>query len=744
MTEHFKSTCSLCEACCGVILEIEKDRILRVMPDREDPLSGGFVCPKGAVIGEVDADPDRLRTPLLKTNGAHHPISWDEAFGQIEKRIGLIQKKHGRNAVGLYVGNGAAHNYNLHGNLHHLLSNLGSQNFFTSGTVDQVPRQVVSMLLYGSELSVPLPDLDRCQLLWIIGANPAESNGSMLTTPGFVGRANAIKRRGGRVIVIDPQRTRTAQLASEHLAIRPSADGAFLAAVANTLLKLKRAENKALHLCGDLTFLESWLEPFTPEYVADACGIDAETIVRLAAGLCETEKAAVYGRMGTTTQAFSSLVVWLMDLVNILAGNVDVEGGAMFATPLFAQENTLGDRVPSPTAVIGKWKSRVSGLPEALHQLPVACLPEEIETPGPGQIKALVTIAANPVISNPDANRLRRALSQLEFMVSYDTYINETTQYADLILPSPSRLTQFNYDSWFYQFAVRNYGRYTPAYRTLRADEKSDREISLRLAMIFGGLGANGDIDTFEMAALRNDIGNETRRPASEISGRDAEKICNDLSRLPIELRRLDFMFRIGPFGDGFGSKQGIKFEDVAAAGSGLDLGPLVPRLPNLLRTGSGQIDIKQGFAREELRRLKEWVDKEKPRYVLVGRRQLRSNNSWMHNIPSLRHATRQCTLRMNTEDAAQSGLKSGDLATVSTEHGSINVQVETTDAIAAGVVSLPHGWGHEALDGGQRLSSKEPGVNVNELTGHNQRDPLTNTAVVNGYAVQISTSQCE
>ncbi len=725
-------------------MEIEKDRVLNVIPDREDPLSGGFVCPKGAVIGEVDADPDRLRTPMLKTNGCHRPISWDDAFSQIEERIVPIQKEHGRDAVGLYVGNGAAHNYNLHGNLHHLLSNLGSQNFYTSGTVDQVPRQVVSMLMYGSELSVPLPDLDRCQLLWVIGANPAESNGSMLTTPGFVGRANAIRRRGGRVIVIDPQRTRTAQLASEHLAIRPSADGAFLAAVANTLLKQKPVENNALRLCGDLTFLESWLEPFTPENVADACRVDAETITRLATELRETEKAAVYGRMGTTTQAFSSLVVWLMDLVNILAGNLDVEGGAMFATPLFAQENSMGDRVPSPTAVIGKWRSRVSGLPEALHQLPVACLPEEIETPGQGQIKALVTIAANPVISNPDPNRLRRALSQLEFMVSYDTYINETTQYADLILPSPSRLTQFNYDSWFYQFAVRNYGRYTPAYRAPHADEKPDREVSLRLAMIFAGLGADGDIDAFEMAALRNEIENEIGRPASEISGRDVEEIFNDLSRLPIELRRLDFMFRIGPFGDGFGSKHGIRFEDVAAASSGLDLGPLVPRLPNLLRTASGQIDIRHEFAQEELRRLKEWVDKDKPRYVLVGRRQLRSNNSWMHNISSLRHATRQCTLRMNSDDAAQSGLKSGDFVTVSTEHGSIKVRIETTESIASGVVSLPHGWGHETLDGGQRVSLQDPGVNVNQLTGHNRRDPLTNTAIVNGYAVQIATSQCE
>lgn len=730
------TTCSLCEACCAAIMHVEGERILRVEPDREDPLSGGFICAKGAAIPEVEADPRRVRTPLLRRNGELQPATWDECFAFIEERITAIHAAHGRDAVAVYAGNGVAHSLGLQTYLADVLMALGTKNFFTAGTLDQIPRQAVSALLYGSASSVTVPDLDRARLVWIVGANPLDSNGSMLSAPGIPRRLQLIQQRAGRVVVIDPRRTNTAKRADEHVPIRPSGDAAFLAAVAHVLLEVGPVRSSALDLCGDIEPLRELLRSFAPEHVSEACGVAAADIRRLALELRLTHPAAVYGRIGTTTQQFSSLVCWLIDIVNILAGNMDVEGGAMFCSPLLAQDNTLGLPGRGPGKRLGRWRSRVRGAQEVLGELPAACLPEEIMTPGEGQVRALFVVAGNPALSNPDAMRVAAALERLELLVCMDIYVNETGRRAHVVLPSPPRLAKSNYDVMLYQFALRRYGRYTPAYRPVSAQERSDREILLRLASIASGERWNSDIDALDARTLERMVQREVARAGSSLAGQAPAPIMEALSRLsPLE-RRLDFALRTGPFGDAFGARDGITFETLRDAPHGLDLGPQEPRLPELLRTPSGRIEWLQPFVTAEFGRLRDWMSAARPRFVLVGRRQLRSNNTWMQHIPSLRQRTRRCTLLLSRTDAVEQGLHSDDWVEVSTGTGKVRVRVEVTDDILSGVVSLPHGWSD--LEDAAAPDEAVQGANVNRMTGGATLDPLTGTACLNGYAVSI------
>ena len=735
--EQVRTTCSLCEACCAGVMDIEGGRVVRVRPDPADALSGGFICAKGASIPEYEADPNRLQQPLLRRNGHLEPATWEEAFDFIEGRLPGILSEHGRNAVAVYVGNGAGRSTGLR-YISELAMALGTTNFYTSGTIDQIPLYGVNALIYGDHYSVAVPDLDRCQLLWIMGANPAESNGSMLTAPGIVGRLQKIQARGGRVVVFDPRRTATAKRASEHFAIRPASDAAFLAAVAHVILREGAIPSHVLDLCGDISALSAMLAPFTPERMAPVCDIDADTIERLALEMRVSPASAVYGRMGTTVQHFSSLTCWLMAVINILSGNLDAVGGAMFTKPLYAQTNTTGIPGSGAGAQMGRWHSRVRGAPEMMGELPVVCLPEEMETEGEGQVRGLFVVGANPVLSNADPDRMTRLLGKLDLLVSLDIYVNETGLLADVILPSPPRLTRGHYDNYFYQFSVRNYGRYTKPYRPLAGMERSERDFILRLAGIARGEGWNIDIDAADEASLRQEVLHEVSKAGSKIEGRDPDEIMAALRRLDPEVRRFDLAFRIGPYGDAFGASEGITFEAVRDAPAGLDLGPLKPRMPEMLRTKSGTIELMQPFVEDELARLERWMAQDRARFVLVGRRQLRQLNSAMHNLPALVHKTRLCALGMNAEDACEIGVVAGDRVRVSTARGAIEVDMEIVE-IARGVVSLPHGWGRQSLKDHQPVAAATPGVNVNILTDPEELDPLTGTLQVYGIPVDIA-----
>ena len=467
--------CPLCEATCGLEIAVDGRRVTSIRGDREDVFSSGFVCPKGAALAQLDADPDRLQAPLVRRDGEHVPVSWDEAFAEIERRLTPIVAQHGNDAVALYLGNPTVHNMALSIYAQVLARALRTRNIYTASTVDQIPKQLASGLLFGTFTSVAVPDIDRTDFLLVLGANPMDSNGSLWTVPDFPGRLRALQARGGRCVVVDPRRSRTAEVADEHVFIRPGTDAHLLMGIVHTLFAEGRVELGRLadHVDG-VAEVEAAAAPFSPEVVAPLCGVSAATIRRLARDLAAAPRAAVYGRIGTCTQQFGTAASWLVDVCNVLTGNLDAPGGAMFplAPPAFAA-NSHGTPGVGRGVRIGRRHSRVRGAPEVQGELPVACLAEEIETPGEGRVRALITIAGNPALSTPNAGRLAHALDSLELMVSLDIYLNETTRHADVILPGLSPLEEAHYDVVFPQFGCRNAARYSRA--GLRAAPASGR-----------------------------------------------------------------------------------------------------------------------------------------------------------------------------------------------------------------------------------------------------------------------------
>ena len=733
---HFH-TCPLCEACCNLEIQTRGREVIAVRGDAEDPFSRGYICPKGAAIGALDADPDRLRTPLIKRDGKHVEATWEEAFAEIDLRLPPIAREHGANAIASYIGNPSAHHMGngFYGRV--LLRALKTQNFFSASTVDQMPKQVSAGLMFGAALSVPVPDVDRTDLLWILGGNPLVSNGSLMTAPDMKGRLRAIRDRGGRIVVFDPRRSRTAEAADEHHFIRPGRDALFLLGVAHTLVEEKLAgPGRLAEMCNGLERIEELVEGFSPETVAGSCGIAAEEIRRLARDLAAAPSAAVYARIGTCTQEFGSVTSWLVDVVNLLTGNLDREGGAMFARAATGPSDGSGK---GRGIRLGRWRSRVRGLPEAFGELPAVCLAEEIETPGEGQIRALITICGNPALSTPNGGRLRRALETLDFMVSVDIYLNETTRHADVILPGTSPLEQPHYPLAFTQLSVRNFARYTPAVFDVPEGQMAEWRILLRLAGIVSGQGPDLDLDAFDDLVFEQLLDRALANPDSPIAGRDADDIRRQVSRYRGPERLLDLQLRTGAYGDGFGARpDGLDLATLAATEHAADLGPLEPRLPGILRTPSGRIEVAPELLVADLDRVRSRLGDDVDDLVLVGRRDLRSNNSWMHNIPQLVSGRERCTLHVHPEDARRLGLTDGATARVSSRVGSVEAPVQVTDAVMRGVASLPHGWGHD--DPGIRLgvASAHAGVSSNDLADESLVDAHSGNAVLNGIPISI------
>ena len=630
-------TCPLCEATCGLRLELEGERVVRVTGDTDDVFSHGYLCAKGAALGALEADPDRLQRPLVRDGGQLHEADWEEAFARLEAGLVPVMETHGADAVAAYVGNPNVHN--LAGSLYlsGLLKALGTRNLYTASTVDQMPKHVACGLMYGDPYAIPVPDVDRTDHLLMLGADPHVSNGSLFTAPDLPGRLDALQRRGGRLVVVDPRRSRTAARADEHVAIRPGSDACWLAALAATLFEEDlvaldaSAARHQEHVRG-LDEVRALVRPFTPEAVAGRCGIDAGTTRRLARELAAAERAVVYGRMGTTTTTFGTLTSWLIDVCTILTGNLDRPGGAMFPRPAHAAPRP--GRRPFAT---GRWRSRVGGHPETLGELPVATLVDEIETPGAGQVRALVVVAGNPVLSSPDSARLDRALAGLSFMVSVDPYLNETARHADVVLPPPGALQRSHYDVYYSGLAVRTVANYSPPVLPPVDGQPDEWQILLRLTAIAAGRGARSDLDADDEAHARALVERSVRNPASRIAGRDADEILAAVGgRLGPE-RLLDVLLRSGPHGDGFGQADGtLSLAALEAAPHGIDLGPLQPQLPSNLATASGQVELAPPAIAEDVERLRRTLDEPTERFTLVGRRHVRTNNSWMHNVAPL------------------------------------------------------------------------------------------------------------
>ncbi len=711
-------TCHLCEAMCGVEIRHRGSEIVSIRGDDADPFSRGHICPKALALKDVHEDPDRLRQPVRREGDSWREISWDEAFDEAAKRLLAIQRAHGSEAVASYFGNPQVHSYSgLMGGAR-LLRALRSRNRYSATSVDQLPHHLVSWLLYGHQLMIPIPDLDRTQFLLVLGANPVVSNGSLMTAPDVAQRLKALRARGGRLVVVDPRRTETAALADTHLFVRPGSDALLLLALLQVIFAegLAAPGRLADSLVG-LEVLRMICDEWTPERVAGATGIDAAHIRQLARDFAASPAAVCYGRMGVSTQAFGALSQWLIQLLNIVTGNLDREGGAMFTSPaLDTRRSGVGFGTPGSFA---KRKTRVRGLPEFSGEYPVAALAEEILTPGKDQIRGLVTAAGNPVLSTPNGSQLAAALPQLEFMVSIDFYINETTRHAHLILPPTFALERDHFDLVFHMLAIRNTVKYCEPLFPRQADQRHDWEIC-------------------EALASRLESLDPARRPPA---------LARLASRWLTPKRSIALGIRTGERGAGWNPlSAGLTLGRIAREPHGIDLGPLRPCLPQRLWSRDKRIELVPALLRDDLHRLAATftdapVDtlRGSDRMSLIGRRDLRTNNSWLHNSQRMVKGPPRCTLQIHPADAASRSLTDGAMAVVRSRTGTVRVPVEVTDALMPGVVSLPHGWGH-ALPGVKlRIARAHAGVSANDLTDERHIDALSGNAALNGVDVWVT-----
>lgn len=720
-TRHLR-TCTLCEAMCGLVISTEGDRVTDIRGDADDPLSKGHICPKAVALQDVHTDPDRVRHPMKRVGDRWERISWDEAMRLATDGIQRVQRAHGRDAVAAYIGNPTVHSLGAMLMVPQLLRALKSKNTFTATSVDQLPAHVAAMMVFGHALLIPIPDLDRTDHLLMFGANPAASNGSLMTAPGVMERLAGIRARGGRVVVIDPRRSETAAAASAHHFIKPGGDALLLLALLHVIMGEKLAKPGALErITTGLDDLHTLAMRFAPERVAAAIGMEAETIRTIARDFAAAPRAVAYGRVGVSMQEFGGLATWLITALNLVCGRIDAEGGAMFTKPavdlLHADQKSSRPR-------FGRWKSRVRGLPEFAGELPVAALAEEIETAGPGQVRALVTHAGNPVLSTPNGARLDKALAGLEFFVAIDFYINETTRYAHLILPPSSPLEREHYDLVFHTLAVRDTAKWSKAVFPRTPDARHDWEILNELAGRLRG-GVKAKLGAAAIARLGPSF-------------------------------LIDAGLRRGPYGTGwnpFGG--GMTLGKLKRSPSGVDLGALKPALPGRLRTADRRIHAApEMFVADAARLEARWLsarlaadaasgaasdaESNAAALSLIGRRALRSCNSWMHNYDRLVRGKNRCTLLMHPTDAASRGLSNGTSVRVESRVGAVDAELELTDGIMPGVVSLPHGWGH-GRDGAQlRIAAAHAGVSINDLTDDQRVDELTGNAAFSGVPVTV------
>ena len=733
-------SCPLCEATCGIAVDVSGNRATAVRGDRDDPLSHGYLCPKAHGLIGLQDDPDRLRRPLRREGTRFVEIDWDEAFALVASKLRALRDAHGPGALAGYAGNPVVHDLGASLFLPALLRSLGSKKRFSASSVDQLPKMLSSAAMFGGGLTVPVPDVDHCEHLLVLGANPLASNGSLMTAPDMRGRLRRLRERGGRLIVIDPRRSETAAVADEHHFIRPGTDALFLFSLVHTLFDEERTSPGRLsdHVVG-IDAVRELARAFPAEATAAATGIAAGETRRIAREFAAAERAACYGRIGTCTQRFGTLASWLVDVVNVLTGNLDRVGGAMF--PRAATSAGVARSGPGKPVDHARWRSSVRDLPESFGEFPVAALAEEIDSAGEDRIRALITVAGNPVLSTPNADRLAKALEALDFMVCVDFYINETTRFADVILPPTSPLERAHYDIAFSGLAVRNVAKYSPPALEPPPDGMEQWRILAELAGGLNGVGADVVEDLVLASVLESCVGS----PGTACPDVSAERARELLGDEPGPERILDAMLRAGPYGDRFDAgSDGLSLARLKAQPHGIDLGALAPRVPELLATASGAIELAPALITDDVARLRAWLAASAEQaangsFLLIGRRHMRSNNSWMHNVAALAKGRDRCTLLVHPEDARRVGLTNGQLARVRARVGEVTAPVVLSEAMMPGVVSLPHGYGHDAPGTRMQVAAAHAGVNSNVLSDEHDLDAPSGNAVLNGIPVEIA-----
>jgi anaerobic selenocysteine-containing dehydrogenase len=699
-TLHHRA-CHLCEAICGLTIETQTEddgstRILSIKGDAQDSFSRGHICPKAVALQDIQNDPDRLHQPMRRVGSEWQAIEWEDAFALVAERLSEIQVRHGQSAVATYQGNPSVHNYGLLTHSNYFLGLLKTRNRFSATSVDQLTHHLSSLLMYGHGMLLPIPDIDHTEFMLILGGNPLASNGSIMTVPDVEKRLKALKARGGKLVVVDPRRSETAAIADQHLFVRPGQDAALLFGMLNTLFEEGLTRQSHLPVEG-LEELRQAIAGFGAEAMAERCGVPAETIRQLARDFAAADKAVCYGRMGVSTQAFGTLCQWLVQLLNLVTGNLDREGGAL------CSEAAIDLTVSSSGTHFDRWRSRVSGLPEYAGELPVAAMAEEMLTPGEGQIRALITVAGNPVLSTPNGRRLEQALDGLEFMLSIDFYINETTRYADLILPPSGPLEHEHYDMTFNSFAVRNVSRFNEAVLAKPVGALHDWEIFVGLAKAF------------------------------------AAKTGAELKPTMAPEQMIDMGLRMGRHGDNSAHK--LSLATLRDHPHGIDLGPLKPNLAARLRTPNKTVQAAPALLLDDLARFAVRVQPVAGELLLIGRRHVRSNNSWMHNYHRLVKGKPRHQLLMNPADLARRGLADGQRVRVRSRVGVIEVEVAASEEMMPGVVSLPHGWGHARPGVHMAIASEQPGASANDLTDERQLDSLSGNAALNGVPVEVEAA---
>jgi anaerobic selenocysteine-containing dehydrogenase len=731
-------TCPTCEASCGLVLEVDRDRneVVSIKGDPEDPRSRAYVCAKSQAFHAIHTDPERIRRPMKRTGETWQEVSWETALEEVGRRLAAIREAHGKDAIAMYYGNPNGHNFHTQIYTQLFIQMLDTERFFSAGSVDQQPKNLSSDILYGNPWLFPVPDLGRTDFLVCMGANPLVSQGSLLGAPNAAAHLQGIQERGGQVVVIDPRRTETAALADRHLFIRPGTDALFLFAWINELFARGAVDPGALSdRVAGLDTLERLAADFTPEAVAPRTGVPADTLRQLVTDFRGAQRPVFYGRIGLCTQAFGTLASWLVDVVNLLQGRLDAEGGAMFARPATGQNESRG----APSALQhGRWHSRARGFPEYMSMLPASCMAEELECAGHDAVHAMITVAGNPVLSVPNGKRIDAALEQVDFMVSLDIYINETTRHADYILPSITQLEHSNYDFLFSAFAQNNFARYSPQVLDRPADSRSQEELLLEITGRMHGI-APADLDAMMLDGMI-----EGMLQAPSLRHLDSETVKAATSGHEGGERLLDILLRAGPYGDKFEEGDaGLNLDRVKASPHGIDLGPLqAGMLQEMINTEGGRIRLLHPLLEADISRLRDTLGQPVADMVLIGRRHIRDMNSWMHNLSRYVRGSNRCTLMMHPEDAIERGIADGADATIRSSVGELTVEVEYHDSLMPGVVSLPHGFGHRYPGTRQSVATGQlPGVSANDLVDDKVLDLPSGTSVVNGVPVTVARS---
>ena len=727
--EHIQlRTCPLCEGMCGVEVRYRGDEVISVRPDRDNVHSRGHICPKGTTLGDLHHTPDRLRGPVIKVDGEWREVSWRAALERCEALIRPVLAAHGSASIAAYTGNMIAKSFDLVRYVGTLFHGTSLGGIYGSSMVDQHPKNVACMLMFGNMWSFAIPDIDRTDFMLLMGGNPAASKGSIFAHRDVMGAIKALKARGGRIVVVDPVETGTAKAAGEWLPIVPGSDAAFLLAIVQVLFAEGRVRLGTLEgKVERIEALRAAAAEFTPEVVAGFCDIPAETIRSLARAIADAPTAAIYGRIGLCTQRFGTLASWLTDVVAILTGNMGTPGGLMFSKQV-ASHLDLTPPYPADAPLITR-HSRVSGEPAMLGLFPSGVLAEEIDTPGEGRTRGLITVAANPVLSAPGADRLERALPLLDFMISFDSYINETTCHADVILPGPSPLEQPHWDAWAWPWCLTSGGHWSPT--LFHADRMEEWRVVMTVGALLRGTALD-EIDTDAMddahfAAMCRRLDLDPERVAAISPEHGPERI-------------LDLAIRGGAFGDRYGEREGLTLDDFKAHPHGILTGTAPPGVP--IHRTSGMIDIAPAHILADLPRLRGAMAEPRPQTTLVSRRTLRSMNSWMNNVPVLSKGPERCTLLIHPDDARRIAVGEDDLVAVTSGDNRIVVPAEITEHIKPGVVSMPHGWGHDRPGARLNVARGKPGVNVNRLNPADLRDTASGNAVVNGVPVVIAKAE--